>query len=160
MLNIFAWDITRCFQHGTANMLVGVSAYTFVFLKGSGYFSRTRLKCSFTVVKTPLYCTRKWSCNLSCTSALSLLQLPCNSSTGQFPLLEHETFWRNTWYMYHVFLQKVSCSGRGTWPVEPLHGSCSRLNADVQLKLQLQFLVQYNGVFTTVQLHLSRVHEK
>jgi len=26
----------------------------------------------------------------------------------------------------------------------------------VQLKLQLYFLVQYNGVFTTVKLHLSR----
>ena len=56
----------------------------------SGYFSRTRPKCSFTVVKPPLYCTRKWSCNLSCTSALNLLQLPCNSSTGQVPLPEHE----------------------------------------------------------------------
>jgi len=56
----------------------------------SGYFSRTRLRCSFTVVKTLLYCTRKWSCNLSCTSALSRLQLPCNGSTGQVPLPEHE----------------------------------------------------------------------
>ena len=56
----------------------------------SGHFSRTRLKCSFTVVKTLLYCTRKWSCNLSCTSALSLLQLPCNGSTGQAPLPKHE----------------------------------------------------------------------
>jgi len=57
---------------------------------GSGYFSRTRLKCSFTVVKTLLFCTRKWSCNLSCTSALSLLQLPCKGPTGQVPLPEHE----------------------------------------------------------------------
>ena len=56
----------------------------------SGYFSRTQLKCSLTVVNTPLYCTRKWSCNLSCTSALSLLQLPDNGSTGQVPLPEHE----------------------------------------------------------------------
>ena len=30
--------------------------------------------------------------NLSCTSALSLLQLTCNGSTGQVPLPEHETF--------------------------------------------------------------------
>jgi len=72
----------------------------------SGCFSRTRRKCNFTVVKTPLYCTRKWSYNLSCTSALSLLQLPCNGSTGQVPLTEHEVFWRNTWYMNQVFLQK------------------------------------------------------
>ena len=49
-----------------------------------------RLKCTFTVVKTPLYCTRKCSCNLSCTSALSLLQLLCNGSTDQVPLPEHE----------------------------------------------------------------------
>ena len=56
----------------------------------TGYFSRSRFKCSFTVVKTLLYCTRKWSCNLSCTSALSMLQLPCNGSTGQVPLPEHE----------------------------------------------------------------------
>jgi len=69
-------------------------------------------------------------------------------------------FSQNSWYMYHVYLQKVPCSGKGTWPVEPLHGSCSRLNADVQLKLQLHFLVQYNGVFTTVKLRLSRVLEK
>jgi len=61
-----------------------------VHTTASGYFSRTRLKCSFTVVKIPLYCTRKWSCNLSCTSAFSLLQLPCNGSTGQVPLPEHE----------------------------------------------------------------------
>ena len=32
---------------------------------------------------------------------------------------------------------------KGTCSVEPLQGSCSRLNADVQL--QLHFLVQYNG---------------
>jgi len=58
----------------------------------SGCFSRTRRKCNFTVVKTPLYCTRKWSYNLSCTSALSLLQLPCNGSTGQVPLeISHKT---------------------------------------------------------------------
>jgi len=79
----------------------------------SGYFSRTRLKCNFTVVKLPLYCTRKWNCNLSCTSALSLLQLPCNGSTGQVPLPEHETFWRNTWYMYHVFFEKFRVPGGG-----------------------------------------------
>jgi len=126
----------------------------------SGYFSRTRLQCCFTVVKPPLYCTRKWSCNLSCTSALSLLQFPCNGVTGQLPLPEHETFWRNTSYMSEVFLQKVSCFGRGNWPVELLQGSFSRLNADVQLKLQHYFLSQYNGVFTTVKLHLSRVLEK
>jgi len=58
-------------------------------------------------------------------------------------------FSRNTWYMYQVLRT-----------VEPLQGSCSRLNADVQLKLQLHFLVQNNGVFTTVKLHLSRVLEK
>jgi len=59
---------------------------------GSGYFSRTVtwFKCNFTVVKTPLYCTGKWSCNLTCTAAMSQLQLPCNSSTGQVPLPEHE----------------------------------------------------------------------
>jgi len=42
------------------------------------------------VIKPPLYCTRKWNCNLSCTSALSQLQLPCNGSTGQVPLPEYE----------------------------------------------------------------------
>jgi len=56
----------------------------------SGYFSRMRFKCSFTVVNTSLYCTGKWSCNLTCTSAMSQLQLPCKGSTGQVPLLEHE----------------------------------------------------------------------
>jgi len=69
------------------------------------------------------------------------------------PPPETRNFSRNTWYMYQVFLQKVSCSQRGTWPVEPLQGSCSRLNADVKLKLQLHFLVQYNRVFTTVKMH-------
>jgi len=41
-----------------------------------------------------------------------------------------------------------------------LQGSCSRLNADVQFKLQLHFLVQYKGVFTTVKLYLSCALEK
>jgi len=79
----------------------------------SGYFSRTQLKCSLTVVNTPLYCTRKWSCNSSCTSALSLLQLPCNGSTGHVCLPEHETFWRNTWYMNQVFREKSRVPGGG-----------------------------------------------
>jgi len=39
------------------------------------------------------------TCKMTCTSAMSLLQLPCNGSTGQVPLLEHETFSRNTSYM-------------------------------------------------------------
>ena len=55
-----------------------------------GYFSRTRLKCSFTVIKTQLHFTRNWSCNWSCTSVLSLLQISCNGSTGQVPIPEHE----------------------------------------------------------------------
>ena len=66
----------------------------------SGCFPRTRFKFSFTVVKPPLYCTGKWSCKMTCTSAISQLQLPCNGSTGQVPLPEHETFWRNTLYMF------------------------------------------------------------
>jgi len=41
-----------------------------------------------------------------------------------------------------------------------VQGSCSWFNADVQLKLQLHFMVQYNGGFTTVKLHLDRVLEK
>ena len=46
----------------------------------SGYFSRTQLKCSFTVVRTPLYCTKKWSCNWAarhwaCCSFLATVQL-------------------------------------------------------------------------------------
>ena len=52
-------------------------------------------------------------------------------------------FSQNTWYMYQVFLQKVSCS----W------------SAPDQW-LQLHFMVQYNGGFTTVKLHLDRVLEK
>jgi len=71
----------------TLDVQIDVQA-NFPHIPPSGYFSRTRLKCSFTVVKPPLYCTRKWSCNLSCTSALSLLQLPYNGSTGQVPLPE------------------------------------------------------------------------
>jgi hypothetical protein len=62
--------------------------------------------------------------------------------------------------MYQVFLQKVLFSGRGTLPVEPLQRSYSWLIADVQVILQLHFPVQYNGVFTTVKLHLNRVLEK
>ena len=96
------------------------------------HFSRTRLKCSFTVVKPPLYCTRKWSCNLSCTSALSLLQLPCNGSTGQVPLPEQK-FLKE--HLVRGVPPESFCSGRGTWPVEPLQGSGSRLKADVQALL-------------------------
>ena len=79
-----------CWDHWVSHVSVGslrVSA-CLPLMTLRGYFSRTRLKCSFTVVKTPLHCTRKWSCNLSCTSAE--LQLPCKGSTGQVPLPEHE----------------------------------------------------------------------
>jgi len=62
-------------------------------------------------------------------------------------------------HLIHVPWENSS-SGRGTWPVEPLQGSCSRLNADVQLKLQLHFLVQNNRGFTIVKLYLSRVLKK
>jgi len=43
---------------------------------------------------------------------------------------------------------------KGTRPIEPLHGSCSRLNADVQLKLQLQFpgTIQYGFYHREVAL--------
>ena len=51
-------------------------------------------------------------------------------------------------------------SVRGAWPDEPLHGGCSRLQADMTEHLQPHFLVQYNGVFTTMWLHLNRVLEK
>ena len=56
----------------------------------SGYFSRTRLKFSFMVVKPPLYGTGKWSCKMTCTSAMSQIQLPLHGSTGQVALPEHE----------------------------------------------------------------------
>jgi len=155
---------------------------------GSGYFSRTWFKCSHMVVKTSLYCTRKCGCKCSVMSACGRLQPPCNGSTGQVPLMEllkTIAIHRNT----HVHLlarripsQEISWLGmrlarrwtcvflwiaivfrssvRGTWPVEPLHGGCSRLQADMTEHLQPHFLVQYNGVFTTMWLHLNHVLEK
>jgi len=57
-----------------------------------GYFPGTRFSCSHMVVKTPLYCTRKCGCKGGCMSANCFLQPPRNGSTGQVPVLEHETF--------------------------------------------------------------------
>jgi len=84
----------------------------FYMIHRGGRFSRTRFKCSFTVVNPPLYCTGKWSCKMTCTSAMSQLQLPCNGSTGQVLLQEHEIFHGtprtcSIWYIvvivYHLF---------------------------------------------------------
>jgi len=77
-------------QANTLYVLTPVSTYMYTHIciykrHVSGYFSRTWFKCNFTVVKTPLCCTRKWSCKMTCTSAMSQLQLPCNGSTGQVP---------------------------------------------------------------------------
>jgi len=84
--------VTKC--HTFSNLWYKATFTFYVWIRLgttlSGYFSRTRFKCSFTVVKTPLYCTGKWSCKKTCTSAMSQLQLPCKGSTGQVPLPEHE----------------------------------------------------------------------
>ena len=94
----------------------------------TGYFPRTLFSCSHMVVKTILYCTRKCGCKASCMSASCFLQPPRNGSTGQVPVLEHETFSRtllnflkdcprNTPYMHEVFLgqslRKFHVPGRG-----------------------------------------------
>ena len=60
----------------------------------SGYFSRTSFRCSHVVVKTLLYCTRKCGCKGGCVSTSCFLQPPRTGSTGQVPVLEHETFSR------------------------------------------------------------------
>ena len=56
--------------------------------------NRTWFSCSHMVVKTLLYCTRKRGCMGGCMSASCFLQPPCNGSTGQVSVLEHETFSR------------------------------------------------------------------
>jgi len=58
----------------------------------SGYFPRTWFSCSHMVVKTILYCTRKYGYTGGCMSASCFLQPPRNGSTGQVPILEHKTF--------------------------------------------------------------------
>jgi hypothetical protein len=60
----------------------------------SGYFSRMKLSCSHMVVKTILYCTRECGCKAGWMSASCFLQPPCNGSTGQVPVLEHENLSR------------------------------------------------------------------
>jgi len=62
-------------------------------------------------------------------------------------------------HVARTVLEKISWSRR-TWPLEPLRRSCSRLIADVQVRLQLHFPIQYNVVLNTVKLYLDHVLEK
>jgi len=95
---------------------------------------------------------------------------------GKNPIVLYQELW------LQVFSQGMSCLGmrlarrwtcvflwiaivfrssvRGTWPVEPFHGGCSRLQADMTEHLQPHFLVQYNGGFTTMWLYYNHVLEK
>ena len=61
-------------------------------IRPSGCFSRTWFSCSHMVVKTLLCCTRKCGCKSGCMSASCFLQPSRNGSTGQVPVLEHESF--------------------------------------------------------------------
>jgi len=74
-------------------------------IRDSACFSRMRFKCSFTVVKPPLYCTGKWSCKMTCSSAMRQLQLPCNASARQF-------FSRNTKFARRTPRTCTRCSFR------------------------------------------------
>jgi len=56
------------------------------------YFSRTRFSCSHMVVKPILYCTRKCGYKTGYMSTSFFLQSPRNVSSGEVPVLEHETF--------------------------------------------------------------------
>ena len=101
-----------------------------------GSFSRTWLRCSHIVVKTLLYCTRKCGCRGGCVSASYFLQPPRNGSTGQVPVLEHETFSRSVLGTFHACCHtprkcQVSCSRTGTWPFEVLQGGCRKQLADM-----------------------------
>jgi len=69
-------------------------------------------------------------------SASCFLQSPSHSSTGQVPILEHETFFRTV---------------LGT------PRTCRKQLADMQPPLQPHFLGQHNMVFTTMWLQLNDV---
>ena len=62
--------------------------------------------------------------------------------------------------MYEVFCEKFRFPGGGPDQLNRCKKSCSWLNTDVQVNLQLHFPVQYIGDFTTAKLHLNRVLEK
>jgi len=96
-------------------------------------------------------------------SANCFLQPSRNGSTGQVPVLKHWTFSRTVLGTTRALrgvprrvLEKVQCSGTGTWPVErelqPLRGGCRKQLADMQPPLQPHFLAQYNSVFTNMWL--------
>jgi hypothetical protein len=63
--------------------------------------------------KNPIVLHQEMNCNLSCTSALSLLQLPAPVQLVRSPLPEHETFWRNTSYMNSEDIKMKGNSPKG-----------------------------------------------
>jgi len=111
-----------------------------------GYFSRSWFRRSHVVVKTLLCCTRKCGCKSGVMSASCHLQPPCNGSTGQVSVLEHQTFSRTV----------LGTPGACTRCSHDCPG-CRRQLADTTPPSQPHFLVQYNRGFTSMWLHLNHV---
>jgi len=99
------------------------------------------------VVKTLLYCTRKCGCEGGVMSLSCHLQSPCNGSTGQVPVLEHQTFSRTVLGTPFACTRcSHDCLG------------CRRQLADTTPPSQPHFLVQYNRGVTTMWLHLKHLN--
>jgi len=84
---------------------------------------------------------------------------PCEDSSKPRCFWRIFTLWQ--WYFsyasWHVFDTKEKPGGN---PACISTNHWTKQMANTRLKLQLHFLVQYNGVFTTAKLNLSRVLEK
>ena len=133
---------------------------SFYSLGSSGYFSRTRFKCSFMVVKPPLYCTGKWSWiwparqQWASSSFLATVQLVRPPSRNKRFLKEHLVHVRGVTWESFVFREGDLTSRTVARKLQLAH--CWRAG---HLAASFPSIIQW-GVYNCVKLHLIRVLEK
>jgi len=132
----------------------GLSLVSFPpLLHASGYFSRTWSMCSHMAVKPSLFCTRKCGCKCGCMSACSrhatvrLVRPPSwNTILSQGKPCTCKNSLGTVRGISTVNSNVAWCRTVAWW-----------LHVEMQQHLQPHFLVQYNGGFTTMWLHLDHV---
>jgi len=112
------WIRARCSETGQHSQELHMPKFIFPELDFSAAWRGKK--------PTVMYQEMNLQFELHCTSALSLLQLPCNGSTGQLPLPEHEishgtpgTCTRcSFWLTYDICSSgEASEKGTGTWQI-------------------------------------------
>jgi len=94
---------------------------------------------------------RKWSCKMTCTSALSQLQLLCNSSSGQVPLPEHAIFHETPHTCTRCSCRMFRVPGGGPDQLN----RCKEAAAGSVLTSGHPATSTIQWVFTTVKLHFN-----